>query len=112
MIIAVSYSSPVKPLLSDHHVPWLLEVERILDEDDVMGDDWRRLWSELIDRPLDEQLVKDQEGGPTKFLLSLWCRAKSPAEATVGRLIGALNAIYRNDVAQILDKYIDVRMNL
>lgn len=114
VVIAVSYSSPVRPLIAGPGapVPCLLNMAHRLDEDDVMGDDWRRLWSELIDRPLEETLAKGQKEGPTLFLLKLWCRMKPTTEATVGRLIGGLNAIYRNDVAEIVETCIDVHVSI
>lgn len=91
-------------------MPVVNEIAAILDqEDEMMGDDWRRLWKELIDRPLDETTVKAMKGHPTKFMLTLWCRTKKSTEATVERLIAALNAIYRNDVAEMVEKYVEVR---
>ena len=111
--IAVSSSSSVASLIEDPSVPYLHEVAKILDKNDIMGDNWRRLWLELLDRRrLQEQLALRHEKGPTMFTLMLWCRAKPPTEATVGQLIKALNAIYRNDVAGILEKHIKVRIHV
>ena len=110
--IAVSSSSSVASLIEDPSVPYLHEVAKILDKIDIMGDNWRRLWSELLDRPLEEQLAMRHEKGPTMFTLMLWSCAKPPTEATVGQLIKALNAIYRNDVAGILEKHIKVRIHV
>lgn len=104
----VTRSSPIKPLIAEHPAQCILEVAHTLNKEDALGDDWRRLWPELLDRPLDENVVKSQEEGPTMFTLRTWCRMKSAAEATVGRLITALNAIYRNDLAEIMENSIDV----
>jgi hypothetical protein len=83
-----------------------------MDEDDVMGDDWRRLWAELVKRPLEETIVKEvkaQPGGPTLYTLKLWVRgSRNPSEATIGSLIETLSKVYRNDVAEVLQKYIQV----
>jgi hypothetical protein len=99
-------SSPVASLIKDPLHRGLLEVTQILDKKDVMGDDWRRLWTELLKRPIEEQLATECEIGPTLFTLMLWCRSKPQSVTTAGNLIKALNAIYRNDVAGILEKYI------
>ena len=93
-------------------MPCLHEVAKILDKNDIMGDNWRRLWPKLLDRPLEEQVAMRHEKGPTMFTLMLWCRAKPPTKATVGQLIKALNAIYRNDVAGILEKHIKVKIHV
>ena len=87
----------------------LLEVAGMMDEEDDMGDDWRRLWSELVQRPLDEAVAKRQPEGPTIYTLKSWVRGiKHRSEATVGRLIKALSDVYRNDAAAVLEEYAQV----
>ena len=86
----------------------LLEVSKLLDDEDALGDDWRRLWSELLSRPLNEDVVKKKSESPTLFLLKRWCSMKPPGEATIGRLMKALNAIYRNNVARVLQRHVDI----
>jgi hypothetical protein len=103
---SVSYSTPVKTLIGGTPSQCIVEMSSILDQADDMEDDWRRLWSELLNRPVKE-VVSQKEEGPTRFLLTLWCRANPPSQATVGHLIKALNAIYRNDVASLLEKVCD-----
>ena len=104
----VSYSTPVQDLIDDTSSQCIVEMSKVLDQVDAMEDDWRRLWSELLNRPLKVEVVSQQEEGPTQFLLKLWCRSKDPSQATVGHLIEALNAIYRNDVARLVEKYCKV----
>jgi hypothetical protein len=101
---SVSYSTPVKTLIGGTPSQCIVEMSSILDQADDMEDDWRRLWSELLNRPVKE-VVSQKEEGPTRFLLTLWCRSNPPSEATIGHLIKALNAIYRNDVARMMEKY-------
>ena len=103
--IVVSYDTPVESLIDEPTASCFLEVSKHLDEDDDLGDNWRRLWSELLNRPLNEDVVRKRSEGPTCFLLKQWCRMKPPSEATIGRLMKALNAIYRNDVARVLEKH-------
>ena len=86
----------------------LLEVAGMMDEEDDMGDDWTRLWSELVHRPLDEAVAKRRPEGPTIYTLKLWVRGGNPSEATVGRLIKALSDVYRNDAAAVLKEYAQV----
>ena len=105
----MTYSSPVEPMLVEPIEGCLVEMAKLLDEEDDMGDDWRRLWSELIDRPLNEVMVRGKQEGPTLFLLKRWCRMRSRSEATIGRLIAALTAIYRNDIARLLRACCEVR---
>jgi hypothetical protein len=100
----VSYSTPVQDLIGCIPAQCIVEMSKILDQPDDMEDDWRRLWSELLNRPVKE-VVSQKEEGPTRFLLTLWCRSNPPSEATIGHLIKALNAIYRNDVARMMEKY-------
>lgn len=100
----------MKQLIEDPVNPCIYELATALDkEDDDMGDDWRRLWSQLIDRPLKEIEVREKDRGPTRFLLKVWCRMKKSSEATIVHLSRALISIYRNDVAEILEKYTEVR---
>ena len=106
--LLVSYATPVQDLIGDTPSQCILEMSKVLDQPDKMEDDWRRLWSELVNRPLQEEIVSQAEEGPTRFLLKLWCRAKPPSQATVGHLIQALNSIYRNDVARNVEKYCEV----
>ena len=106
--IVVSYDTPVESLIDEPAASCLLEVSKLLDEDDDLGDDWRRLWSELLNRPLNENVVKKKSKSPTLFLLKRWCSMKPPSEATIGRLMKALNAIYRNNVARVLQRHIDI----
>ena len=98
----------MESLVDDPTASCLLEVSKLLDEDDDLGDDWRRLWSELLNRPLNEDVVRKKSGGPTLFLLKRWCSMKPPSEATIGRLMKALNAIYRNNVARVLQRHVDI----
>ena len=106
----MTYSSPIERLLVEPTEACLVEMAKVLDEeDDDMGDDWRRLWSELINRPLNETMVREKREGPTLFLLKMWCRMQSPSEATIKRLIEALNVIFRNDIARLLIACCEVR---
>ena len=105
LLLLVSYETPVQDLIGDTPSQCIVEVSKVLDKPDKLGDDWRRLWSELLlNRPFNEEVVSQMEEGPTHFLLKVWCRTKPPSQATVGHLIEALNSIYRNDVARILEK--------
>lgn len=79
----LNYSSSIKSLIAEPVEECLIKIAKILDEDDPMGDDWRRLWSVLIDRPLSEPQVRSRKEGPTMFVLKTWCHMKPPAEATV-----------------------------
>ena len=88
----------------------MIEMSKALDQLDDMEDDWRRLWSELLKRPLNEEVVSQKKEGPTQYLLKRWCQAKPPCEATVGHLIQKLNSIHRNDVARIVGKYCKVEI--
>ena len=96
-------TQPVQDLIGDSPSQCIVEMSKILDQPDDIGDDWRRLWSELLNRPLNEDVVIQKKEGPTHFLLKVWCRSKPPSQATVGHLIQALNSIYRNDVARIVE---------
>jgi hypothetical protein len=104
----VSYSTPVQDLIGCIPAQCIVEMSEILDQPDEMEDDWRRLWSQLLHRPLKEEAVSQKTEGPTQFLLKIWCRSKPPSQSTVGHLIEALNSIYRNDVAGIVEKYCEV----
>ena len=86
----------------------LLKIAAMMDEEDGMGDNWRKLWTELVKRPLNETIAKCQQEGPTIYTLKLWVRGGKPSEATVGRLIKALSAVYRNDAAAVLEEYAGV----
>ena len=109
--LLVSYATPVQDLIGGTPSHSILEMSNILDQLDETGDDWRRLWSELLYRPLNEEVVSQKKEGPTCFLLKLWCQSKPPSQTTVGHLIQALNSIYRNDVARIMGKYCKVGMS-
>ena len=111
-LFLVSYATPVEELIADTRSQCILEMSKILDQPDEVGDDWRRLWSELLDRPLQEEVASQKKEGPTHFLLKLWCRAKPPSQTTIGHLIQALNSIYRNDVARNVEKYCEVGIYL
>ena len=86
----------------------LLKVASLMDKEDAMGDDWRKLWTELVKRPLNESVARHQPEGPTIYTLTLWVRGGKPSEVTVGRLIKALSAVYRNDTAAVLEEYAQV----
>ena len=88
----------------------MIEVSRALNQLDDMKDDWRRLWSELLNRPLNEEVVSQKKEGPIQYLLKRWCQAKPPRETTVGFLIQKLNSTHRNDVARIVEKYCKVEI--
>ena len=109
-LLLVSYSTPVQDLIGDTDTPsqCIVELSKALDQCDDMKDDWRRLWSELLNRPIVEEVVNQKKEGPTRFLLKLWCRTKPPSQATVAHLIEALNSIYRNDIARIVENYCKV----
>ncbi|XP_062512026.1 uncharacterized protein LOC134187874 [Corticium candelabrum] len=102
---SISYMTPVKFLIDEPNAACLLAVSKLLDEDDDLGDDWRRLWPELLNRPLNEDVVSKKCVSPTLYVLKRWCRMVIANEATIGRLIKALSAIYRNDVACVLEEY-------
>lgn len=106
----LNYSSSIKSLIADPIEECLIKIAEILDEYDPMGDDWRRLWSELIGSSLSEPQVRSRKEGPTMFVLKKWSHMRPPAEATVGQLIRAFSAIYRNDVAEILEMHTKVRL--
>ena len=110
--VSVNYSTAVEALIKNPPHECILEVARLLDKPDEMGDDWRRLWSVLINRPLNESMVRARREGPTCFVLSRWCQMKPTSQATVERLIEALNDIFRNDVARCLEEYCQVRTML
>ena len=78
----------------------LVKVALRMDREDI--DDWQKLWSELVKQPMDEAVAKYHPEGPTIYTLKLWVKAVEPSETTVGRLIKALSAIYRNDAAEVL----------
>ena len=101
--------TPVEFLIDEPTATCLLAVSKLLDEDDDLGDDWRKLWSELLNRPLNEDVVSKKCVSPTLYVLKRWCMRVTPNEATIGRLIKALSAIYRNDVACVLEEYCQVR---
>ena len=86
----------------------LVEVATLLDEEDPIEDDWRRLWSELTQRDVDVNIIKRQSESPTVFTLKRWCRMVPPESATIGKLIATLSAIYRNDVAEKLTESVKV----
>jgi GTPase SAR1 family protein len=104
----VTQSTDVSVLLCGYQPhACLMEVARSLDKYDPMKDDWRRLWSHLTRRDGDVNLVKEQSESPTIYTLRMWCRMAPLKSATVGRLVAALSAIYRNDVASKLSGYIE-----
>ena len=98
----------MQDLIGDHPSQCTVEMSTILDQPDDVGDDWRRVWSELLDKPLNEEVASQKEEGPTCFVLKLWCRMKPPSQATVRHLVKALNSIERNDVARIVQKHCKV----
>ena len=104
----VSYATPVQDLIGDTPSQCIVDISKVLDQSDDMEDDWRRLWSELLNRPVYEEVVSEKEEGPTRYLLKRWCKAKPPHEATIGCLMQKLNSIHRNDVARIVEKYCKV----
>ena len=108
---SVQSTTPISHLLSDTHVHECLQkVAEVMDkEEDIICDDWRSLWCDLLERPLSEMKMKIQQTAntsPTHFVLKKWIHKSS--SATVGKLIERLTAIYRNDVAEILMKYLNV----
>ena len=110
LLVLVSYATPVQDFIGDNPCQCIIELSKALDQLDDMEDDWRRLWSELLKRPLNEEVVSQKKEGPTQYLLKRWCQAKPPCEATVGCLIQKLNSIHRNDVARIVEKYCKVEI--
>ena len=106
--LIVSYATPVQDLIGDTPGQCIVEMSEVLDQIDDMDDDWRRLCSELLNRPHDDEVVSQKKDGPTHFLLKLWCRMMPPSQATVAHLIEALNSTNRNDVARIVGKYCKV----
>ena len=104
----MSYETPVQDLIGDTPSQCIVEVSKVLNKPDKMGGDWRRLWSELLSKPFNEEFVSQTEEGPTHFLLKLWCWTKPPSQATVAHLIKALNSICRNDITRILGGYCKV----
>ena len=104
----MSYETPVQYLIGDTPSQCIVEMSKVLDQPDKMEDDWRRLWLELLNRPFREEVVSEMKEGPTHFLLKLWCQTKPPSQTTVAHLIEALNSIYRNDVARLLEKHFKV----
>ena len=57
-----------------------------------------------------EAVAKHHPEGPTIYTLKLWVKAIEPSETTVGRLIKALSAVYRNAAAEVLEEYCQVNM--
>ena len=106
-LLLVSYATPVQDLIGHTPSQCIVEMSRVLNQPDEAGDNWQYLWSKLLERPFSEECVSQKEC-PTRFLLKLWCQMKPSSQTTVGHLIGALNSIYRNDVARIVDKYCKV----
>ena len=107
---SVQSTTPISHLLSDTHVYECLEkVAEVMDkEDDIICDDWRSLWCDLLERHLNEEMkTKIRETtSPTLYVLKKWmCKS---ASATVGKLMERLSFIYRNDVAEILMKCLSV----
>ena len=85
------------------------KVAEVMDkEEDVICDDWRSLWCDLLERPFSEEMkTKIREtASPTLYVLGKWINKLT--SATVGKLMSCLSAIYRNDVAEILMKYLNV----
>ena len=113
--VAELLSSPPHQCISSPPHQCIVEISNLLDADDplALGDDWRKLWSELTDRrALEEDVARNHLEGPTVFTLRTWCRMK-PTQTTIGSLIQALNAIYRNDVAQKMQRFVcEVRTTL
>ena len=107
---SVQSTTPISHLLSDTHVQeCLLRVTEVMDkEDDIICDDWRSLWCDLLQCPLNEEMkTKIRETtSPTLYVMKKWMRKST--SATVGKLIELLSAIYQNDVADILMKYLNV----
>ncbi|XP_062511677.1 uncharacterized protein LOC134187544 isoform X2 [Corticium candelabrum] len=105
----IQSTTPISHLLSDTHVHECLQkVAEVMDkEEDVICDDWRRLWCDLLERPFSEEMkTKIREtASPTLYVLGKWIRKLT--SATVGKLMSRLSAIYRNDVAEILMKYLN-----
>lgn len=108
-LLSVGHTTPVEKLIGDSPSPCIVEMSEMLDGDHEMRDDWRCLWSELLDRELNEEVARQTKEGPTRFVLKLWCQKTSPSEATIEHLITALNAMRRNDVARAVEKYCKVR---
>ena len=88
----------------------LLDIADMMDKEDAIGDDWRKLWTDLVNRPLNEAVAQHRPERPTIYTLKLWVRSGKRSEATVGRLIKALSAVYRNDAAERLEEYVQVGM--
>ena len=104
----MTYATPVQDLIGDTPSQCIVEMSKVLDQPDDMEDDWRRLWSELLNRPLKEEVVSQKKESPTQYLLKRWCQATPPSQASVRHLIEALNSIHRNDVARLVGKYCKV----
>ena len=107
---SVQSTTPISHLLSDTPVHECLQkVAEVMDkEDGIVYDDWRSLWRDLLQYSLSEEMKTKilETGSPTLYVLKKWmCKS---ASATVGKLIERLSAIYRNDVAEILMKYLNV----
>ena len=111
VIGTVTLSTSVSKLLCGHRPhACLAKVAILLDVEDPMEDDWRRLWCDLIPgRQLDVDMVKSQGSSPTIFTLKRWCRMAPSESATIGTLVAALSSIYRNDVAEKLTEYVKVQ---
>ena len=57
----MSYATPVQDLIGDSPSQCVVEISRVLDQPDKMEDDWRRVWSELLNRPFNEEVVSQTE---------------------------------------------------
>ena len=111
LIYIVPSSTPISHLMDNTHIHEGLQmVAEVMDkEDDIICDDWRSLWSDLLDeRSLNEEMMKQIRltSSPTLYVLRKWmCKS---ACATVGKLIQRLTAIDRNDVAAVMRKFVHV----
>ena len=107
-----AYATPVEDLLGDPADPCILKIAELLDQTDDMGNDWRRLWSEILNRSPNDVTIYLKGEGPTLCLLKMWCKMKLTSAATIGQLIKALNKINRHDIVMVIEGYCKVRTSI
>ena len=79
----------------------------LMDTIDPLGNDWRKLWTELLNEPMTSEksrVLPDGAQGPTHLLLTIW--SQRVPECTVGYLMSVLRNMRRNDAADVLDSMI------
>eukprot|EP00118_Oscarella_pearsei_P023929 m.293732 g.293732 ORF g.293732 m.293732 type:complete len:1094 (+) comp40740_c0_seq29:402-3683(+) len=101
------YSKTIKSLLDFPLHQSIIDVAEELDKEDDLEDNWLSLWKKLLERPIKNSVeIQNKREGPTVYLLKRWVQQEGQ-RATVGKLLAALSAIYRNDVGNLLEQHLD-----